>query len=89
MHVEIRGLERLSFRERQAVILKESGNSIEKIARILKISTSSVSTILARAKTKGYQIIAIIPENELGLEETLTEERISDESSSQEQEEDD
>lgn len=89
MHIEIRGLEKLSFRERQAVMLKESGSSIEKIARILKIGTSSVSTILARAKAKGYQIVAIVSENELGLEDMLTEERISDESSNREQDEDD
>jgi lambda repressor-like predicted transcriptional regulator len=70
-------------------MLKESGSSIEKIARILKISTSSVSTILARAKAKGYQIVAIVSESELGLEDMLTEERISDESSNREQDEDD
>jgi Sigma-70, region 4. len=60
-------LEKLSFRERQAVMLKESGRSSEDIAKVLGISGSSVSTMLARAKTKGYQIIGIIQDHELGL----------------------
>lgn len=67
MHWEIRGLEKLSFRERQAVMLKESGRSSDEIAGILRISVSSVSTMLARAKAKGYQIVGIIPDHELGL----------------------
>jgi len=67
LHWEIRGLEKLSFRERQAVMLKESGRSSEDIAKVLGISGSSVSTMLARAKTKGYQIIGIIQDHELGL----------------------
>ncbi|TCX49058.1 MULTISPECIES: sigma factor-like helix-turn-helix DNA-binding protein [unclassified Dehalobacter] len=67
MHWEIRGLEKLSFRERQAVMLKESGHSVEDIAKVLGISSSSVSTMLVRAKTKGYQIIGIIQDHELGL----------------------
>ncbi len=67
MHWEIRGLEKLSFRERQAVMLKESGYSSEEIAKKLQISLNSVSTMLARAKTKGYQIVGIIPDFEIGL----------------------
>ncbi|NLI90656.1 MAG: hypothetical protein GX434_00220 [Peptococcaceae bacterium] len=67
MHWEIRGLEKLSFRERQAVMLKEGGRSSEDISKILNLSVSSVSTLLARAKTKGYQIVGIIPDSELGL----------------------
>lgn len=73
MHWEIRGLEKLSFRERQAVMLKESGQSSEDIAKTLQLSLNSVSTLLARAKTKGYQIVGIIPDNELGLHNTLVE----------------
>lgn len=68
MHLEIRGLEKLSFRERQAVMLKETGQSLEQIAKRLKISPSSVTTLLARAKGKGYQIVCIIPGEEIGLE---------------------
>ncbi|KUO60525.1 MAG: hypothetical protein APF84_06625 [Gracilibacter sp. BRH_c7a] len=73
MHWEIRGLEKLSFRERQAVMLKESGRPSEEIAKILKISLSSVSTMLARAKSKRYQIVGILQENELDLDYSLAE----------------
>ncbi|RNC28695.1 MAG: hypothetical protein AWM53_01355 [Candidatus Dichloromethanomonas elyunquensis] len=79
MHWEIRGLEKLSFRERQAVMLKESGRSSEDIAKILNLGTSSVATLLARAKVKGYQIVGIIPDNELGLSHSLTEDVQEDE----------
>ncbi|MDI6812119.1 MAG: sigma-70 region 4 domain-containing protein [Desulfitobacteriaceae bacterium] len=67
MHLEIRGLEKLSFRERQAVMLKESGQTLEQIAKRLGVSSSSVATLLTRAKTKGYEIVCIIPGQELGL----------------------
>lgn len=67
MHIEIRGLEKLSFRERQAVILKESGKSLEDVARKLHLSQSSVATLLTRARNKGYEIVCIIPGGELGL----------------------
>jgi DNA-directed RNA polymerase specialized sigma24 family protein len=67
VHLEIRGLEKLSFRERQAVVLKESGKSQEQIAKKLHLSPSSVATLLNRAKGKGYEIVCIIPEAEFGL----------------------
>ncbi|NLL52602.1 MAG: hypothetical protein GX248_07870 [Peptococcaceae bacterium] len=67
MHWEIRGLEKLSYRERQAVMLKESGHSSEDIAKILNVAPSSVATLLARAKAKGYQIVGIIHDNEFGI----------------------
>jgi Sigma-70, region 4. len=67
VYLEIRGLEKLSFRERQAVVLKETGRSLEEIAKILSISSSSVATLLTRAKTKKYEIVCIIPGEELGL----------------------
>lgn len=67
MHLEIRGLEKLSFRERQTVMLKESGQTLEQIATRLNMSSSSVSTLLARAKTKGYEIVCIVPGQELSL----------------------
>ncbi len=67
MHLEIKGLERLSFRERQAVVLKETGRSLEQISKRLNISPSSVATLLARAKSKKYEIICIIPSEEIGL----------------------
>jgi predicted DNA-binding protein (UPF0251 family) len=67
VQIEIRGLEKLSFRERQAVILKESGKSFENIAKQLHLSQSSVATLLTRARSKGYEIVCIIPDGELGL----------------------
>jgi len=67
VHLEIRGLEKLSFRERQAVMLKESGQTVEQIAKRLSLSANSVATLLARAKTKGYEIVCIIPGQELGI----------------------
>ena len=73
MHWEIRGLEKLSFRERQAVMLKESGKTSEEISKILNISLNTVSTLLARAKSKGYQVVGIINDIELGLDYSLTE----------------
>ncbi|KLU62045.1 RNA polymerase sigma factor SigX [Peptococcaceae bacterium CEB3] len=67
MHLEIRGLEKLSFRERQVVILKESGQTQEQMGKRLGMSPSSIATLLARAKNKGYEIVCIIPGQELGL----------------------
>ena len=66
MQLEIRGAERLSFREKQAVILKETGHSNEEIARQLGVNIATVATLLSRARSKGYQAVIIIPTN-LGL----------------------
>lgn len=79
MHWEIRGLEKLSFRERQAVMLKESGRTSEEIAKILKVGPSSVSTMLARAKSKGYQIVGILQDSELGLDYSQAEDVLDNE----------
>ena len=80
MQLEIRGLEKLSFRERQAVILKESGKSLEDIAKRLHLSQSSVATLLTRARSKGYEIVCIISGGELGIGgEELDEEDSSEE----------
>lgn len=67
MEIEIRGAERLSFRERQVVVLKETGTSAEEIARRLGLSTGSVATLYARAKAKGYQVVIIISGDPLNL----------------------
>lgn len=67
MQVEIRGLERLSYRERQVVMLKETGHSLEQIAKQLDMAPSSAATLLARAKGKKYEIVCIIAEDELGI----------------------
>lgn len=67
MHVEIRGAERLSFRERQVVVLKETGYSGEAIARRLGIAAATVQTLYARAKAKGYQVVIILDGDPLGI----------------------
>ncbi|AEG58491.1 helix-turn-helix transcriptional regulator [Desulforamulus ruminis] len=76
MQVEIRGAEKLSFRERQVVTLKEMGYSTERIAKQLKLSPSSVATLFNRARAKGYQVVIVIPGNSLGLFEPEDEEEL-------------
>lgn len=67
MHIEIRGAERLSFRERQVVVLKETGKSTEEITRTLKISASTVATLYNRARSKGYELVIVLPGDAMGL----------------------
>ncbi len=67
MQLEIRGAEKLSFRERQVVTLKETGHSTDKIAARLKLSPNTVATLFNRAKSKGYQVVIVIPGDSLGL----------------------
>jgi transposase len=67
VHIEIRGAERLSFRERQVVTLKETGVRLDAIARQLKLSESSVATLLHRAKQKGYQVVIVVDGDPLAL----------------------
>jgi 16S rRNA C1402 (ribose-2'-O) methylase RsmI len=70
MKIEIRGVEKLSFRERQVVVLKEMGKSSEEIGKRLKLSTSTVATLYNRAKSKGYEVVIIMPGEMLGIFET-------------------
>ncbi|NLY55494.1 MAG: sigma-70 family RNA polymerase sigma factor [Firmicutes bacterium] len=67
MQIEIRGLERLSFRERQVVVLKESGKSNEEVAQVLAVTPATVATLYKRARSKGYQVVAVLPLDTLGL----------------------
>lgn len=67
MHIEIRGAERLSRRERQVVALKEMGYSNSAIARRLQLGVASVATLFQRAKAKGYQVVIVLPGDPLGL----------------------
>ena len=67
MQLEIRGAEKLSFREKQVVTLKEMGKSSAQIAKQLGMSTSSVATLYNRARSKGYQVVIILPGETLGL----------------------
>ncbi len=61
MKIEIRGAEKLSYREKQVVTLKETGVSSKEIAERLKIGASSVATLYKRARAKGYVTVIIIP----------------------------
>lgn len=61
MQLEIRGAEKLSFREKQAVALKEMGHSHEEIAKKMGVNATTVATMLNRARTKGYQVVIVIP----------------------------
>jgi DNA-directed RNA polymerase specialized sigma24 family protein len=76
MQIEIRGAEKLSFRERQAVTLKEMGYSNENIAKNLKLSSSTVATLLNRARQKGYEVVIVIPGNALGIFDPDSEEEV-------------
>lgn len=67
MKIEIRGAEKLSFRERQVVALKEMGKSTEQISKTLKISPSTVATLYNRARSKGYEVVIILPLDVLGV----------------------
>jgi orotate phosphoribosyltransferase-like protein len=67
MKVELRGFEKLSFRERQVVTLKETGHSNEQVARRLRLSASTVATLFNRARNKGYEVVIVIPGDHLGL----------------------
>ncbi|CAB1130105.1 RNA polymerase subunit sigma-70 [Candidatus Hydrogenisulfobacillus filiaventi] len=67
MRLEIRGLERLSFRERQVVALKETGANNETVARRLGLSPATVATLYTRAKSKGYQVVLVVEGDPLAL----------------------
>jgi DNA-binding CsgD family transcriptional regulator len=67
MKIEIRGAEKLSFRERQVVVLKEMGKSTEDIIRILKVSASTVATLYNRARNKGYEVVIVLPGDVMGI----------------------
>lgn len=67
MQIEIRGMERLSFRERQVVALKETGQSNDKVAKKLGLAPATVATLYNRAKGKGYQVVLVIEGDPLGV----------------------
>jgi DNA-directed RNA polymerase specialized sigma24 family protein len=67
MQIEIRGAEKLSFRERQVVVLKEMGMNNDAVAKRLSLAPATVATLYNRAKTKGYQVVIILPGDSLGL----------------------
>jgi len=67
LNIEIRGAERLSFRERQVVVLKEMGWGNEQVAKRLGLAPGTVATLYNRAKSKGYQVVIVLPGDTLGL----------------------
>ena len=70
MKIEIRNAQNLSFREKQVVVLKESGIAAADIAVRLNLSESSVATLYQRAKSKGYEAVIVIPGDVLALTES-------------------
>lgn len=75
MQLEIRGAEKLSFREKQAVILKETGNSNDEIAKRMGVNAATVATLLSRARSKGYEVVIVIS-TDLGLFGAENEEEV-------------
>ncbi len=69
LHLEIRGAEKLSYRERQVVVLKESGVAAAGIGTRLGITETTVATLYRRARAKGYQVVIILDAGVLGLDE--------------------
>lgn len=67
LQIEIRGVERLSFRERQVVALKETGHGNKAVARRLGVSATTVATLYSRAKAKGYQVVLVLAGDPLNL----------------------
>ncbi len=67
MKMEIRGLEKLSFRERQVVALKETGYANSEVARRLRVSPSTVATLSRRARRKGYEVVLVIEGDALDI----------------------
>ncbi len=75
MKLEIRGAEKLSFREKQVVAMKETGRSSSEISQVLGISQSSIATIYNRARTKGYEVVIVIPGEILNISVPEQEDR--------------
>jgi DNA-directed RNA polymerase specialized sigma24 family protein len=75
VQLEIRGAEKLSFREKQAVILKETGNSNDEIAKRMGVNAATVATLLSRARSKGYEVVIVIS-TDLGLFGAENEEEV-------------
>lgn len=67
MQIEIRGAERLSFRERQVVTLKEMGMSNAEVAKRLGVTLGTIATLYNRAKKKGYQVVIVMSGDPLAL----------------------
>jgi transposase len=80
MDMEIRGAERLSFRERQVVALKELGHSTDEIAGRLGIAPATVAALYHRARVKGFQVVLVLSGDPLRLYARSTEPGAAEES---------
>ncbi len=49
------------------VVLKEMGKSSAEIARALKITASTVATLYHRARSKGYEVVIVLPGDVMGI----------------------
>jgi len=49
------------------VVLKEMGKSSAEICRTLHITASTVATLYNRARSKGYEVVIVLPGNTLGI----------------------
>ncbi|MCL1976460.1 MAG: LuxR C-terminal-related transcriptional regulator [Firmicutes bacterium] len=78
MKIEIRGAEKLSFREKQVVTLKESGYSAKSIANTLALAESTIATLYNRARAKGYESVIVIPGSVLKLFDLEEEDSLGD-----------
>lgn len=78
MQIEIRGAERLSFRERQVVALKEMGYDNATVARRLGVGSSTVATLFHRAKRKGYEVVMVLSGDPLAIMGDLDDEVIDE-----------
>ncbi len=67
MRLEIHGVEGLSWRERQVVALKETGWGTERIAGRLELAPATVTTLLNRARRKGYRVVLVLEGDPLAL----------------------
>lgn len=79
MQLEIRGMERLSFRERQVVALKETGYSNDAVAKQLGLASATVATLYNRARSKGYQVVLVVSGDPLSVYGDSGDVEVSDE----------
>lgn len=67
MRLEIHGVENLSWRERQVVALKETGLGTDSIAGRLGLAPATVTTLLNRARRKGYRVVLVVDGDPLAI----------------------
>jgi biotin operon repressor len=60
------------------VVLKETGQSGEAIARRLSMAPATVATLYARAKAKGYEVVIVLDGDPLALSDPSEEQEDPD-----------